>query len=86
MSETTAATVYILDGLISTAETPTSRRGEQRMSRSAWRQAGFVVRPGERGQPETQYFNGFQRTVLTYSRSQVESTGIVNCPSEEIGY
>ena len=69
------AAIHTLDNLMATAETPTSRPAEQRMSRSAWRSAGYAVRPGERGRPETQHFNGFARTVLTYSRAQVEAIG-----------
>lgn len=56
------------------------RSREQRMSRSARRRAGFSVRPGEKGQPETQQFNGFERTVLTYSSAQVEAVGTRTLP------
>lgn len=63
-----------------TPATTRTRCGEQRMSRSAWRRAGFAVRPGERGRPETQHFNGLSRTTLTYSRSQVEAIGSRTLP------
>lgn len=75
VQDAAAATIQPLDDLMSGAERPASRPHEQRMSRSAWRRAGFIVRPGERGRPEIQHFNAFSRTTLTYSRRQVEAIG-----------
>ncbi len=50
---------------------PAAKLKERRMTRSQWRQAGFWVLPGQRGEPETQAFAGYERTVIYYRRSQV---------------
>ncbi len=53
---------------------PAGNHGERRMTRTQWRQAGFSVLPGQRGEPETQTFAGYARTVVYYRRSQVTET------------